>query len=277
MINLSKIIATTEARYISKNLRRGKRIDGRDLFQYRDINVEVNLVKAAEGSASVSLGDSKVITGIKYELGPPFPDMPDKGVYTVMAELIPIASPLYESGPPDEEAVELARLVDRPIRSAETINNDILCIIPEKLVYVIFIDVYVMNFSGNLIDCSAISALASLISSKIPKARIIDEEKAKVEWSGEFYNTKELVKNLPISVTFGKLDDIVFLDPNLMEELVMDGRITFAFNDDGNLVSIQKGLDATFSNEEIKTLAKKAKDLSNDMRRDLNLWQYQNI
>ena len=277
MINLSKIIATTEAKYILKNLRKGKRIDGRDLFQYRDVNVEVNLVKAAEGSAAVSLGDSKVITGIKYELGPPFPDMPDKGVYTVMAELIPIASPLYESGPPDEEAVELARLVDRPIRSAETINNEILCIIPEKLVYIIFIDVYVMNFAGNLIDCSAISALAALISSKIPKARIIDEEKAKVEWSGEFFNTKELVKNIPISVTFGKLDDIVFLDPNLPEELVMDGRITYAFDDDGNLVSIQKGLNSTFSIEEIKTLAKKAKDISNDMRRDLNLWQYLNV
>jgi len=277
MINLSKIIATTEARYILKNLRKGKRIDGRDLFQYRDINIDVNLVKAAEGSAAVTLGDSKVITGIKYELGPPFPDMPDKGVYTVMAELIPIASPLYESGPPDEEAVELARLVDRPIRSAETINNVILCIIPEKLVYIIFIDVYVMNFAGNLIDCSAISSLAALISSRIPKARIIDEEKAKVEWNGEYFNTKDLVKNLPISVTFGKLDDIIFLDPNLTEELVMEGRITYAFNDDGNLVSIQKGLDATFSIEEIKTLAKKAKDISNDIRRDLNLWQYHKL
>jgi exosome complex component RRP42 len=274
MMNLEKIVVSTEKRYILKNLRQGKRIDGRDLFEYRDFKIDVNIVKEAEGSADVSLGQSRVITGVKYELGPPFPDMPDKGVYTVMAELIPMASPIFESGPPDEQSIELARLIDRPIRSADTIQNDLLCIIPEKLVYILFIDVYVLNYSGNLIDCGAISSLAALISSKIPTSKIIDKETGVVEWDGGYFNTKKLIKNLPISVTFGKIEDVIFVDPNLTEELVMDGRITYAFNDDGKLVSLQKGGLATFSFEEIKSLARKAKDIGEKMRKKLDLRQY---
>lgn len=276
-MNMStKIIAKTEYKYVLKNLRRGKRIDGRELFEFRDFKIDVNVVKSAEGSARVLLGETQIITGIKYELGTPFPDMPDKGVYTVMAELIPIASPLFESGPPNNQSIELARLIDRPIRSAQTIDNVMLCIVPNKLVYIVFIDAYVLNYAGNLIDCGVISSLAALVSSKIPKAKIIDEEKAKVEWDGTYFDPKVLIRNLPISVTFGKIGDVIFLDPNLTEELVMDGRITFAYDDDGNIVSLQKGMDVTFSIDEIKTLGRKGKDIADKLRKDLDLWQYKN-
>lgn len=276
-MSLSKILVSTERKYILKNLKQDKRIDGRDLFQYRDINIDANIVKAAEGSAKVQLGKTCVITGVKYELGHPFPDMPDKGVFTVMAELVPMSWGAFEGGPPGKQAIELARLIDRPIRSAKTIQNEMLCLIPNKLVYIIFIDVYSINYSGNLIDSGAISALTALVSSKIPTAKILDEEKVKVEWDGGYFNTKKLLKNLPISITFGKIDDVVFVDPNLTEELVMDGRITYAFDDDGNLVSLQKGGLATFSIDEVKSLARKAKELGVKLRKDLDLWQYQNL
>jgi len=276
-MSLSKIIVSTERKYVLKNLKRDKRSDDRDLFEYRDINIDVNVVKEAEGSAQVRLGESQVITGVKYELGPPFPDMPDKGVYTVMAELIPMSWGAFEGGPPNEQAIELARLIDRPIRSAEMIQNEMLCLIPNKLVYILFIDLYSINFSGNLVDCGAISALAALISSKIPTAKVLDEEKAKVEWDGKFFDTKKLMKNLPISITFGKLEDVIFVDPNLTEQLVMDGRITYAFDEIGNLVSLQKGGLATFSIDEIKSLSRKAKEIGDKLRKDLNLWQYKNV
>ncbi len=84
------------------------------------------------------------------------------------------------------------------------------------------------------------------------------------------------MKNLPISITFGKLEDVVFADPNLTEQLVMDGRITFAFDDNGNLVSLQKGGLATFSIDEIKLLSRKAKEIGDKLRKDLDLWQYIN-
>jgi len=45
-------------------------------------------------------------------------------------ELLPLASPMFESGPPREDAVELARVVDRGIRESESIDLSKLCITP---------------------------------------------------------------------------------------------------------------------------------------------------
>ncbi|RLF31782.1 MAG: RNA-binding protein, partial [Thermoplasmata archaeon] len=90
-------------------LQRQERGDGRALDEYREISIETGVLERAEGSAIVTIGDSKVAVGIKMQPGEPFPDTPDVGVIITNAELIPLASPTFESGPPGEVAVELAR------------------------------------------------------------------------------------------------------------------------------------------------------------------------
>jgi exosome complex component RRP42 len=70
-------------------------------------------VKNAEGSAEVRLGKTLAIAGVKTSIGTPFADTPDMGVMIVNAEFLPIASPTFEPGPPDENAIELARVIDR--------------------------------------------------------------------------------------------------------------------------------------------------------------------
>jgi exosome complex component RRP42 len=96
-------------------------------------------------------------------------DTPNDGVLTVNAELAPIASPSFETGPPDENSVELARIVDRGIRESKMIDTEKLCIEPGKKVFVVFVDIYVLNHDGNLIDASAISALSALLTSKMTR------------------------------------------------------------------------------------------------------------
>ena len=73
------------------------------------------MIEKAEGSARVLLGKTEVLVGVKVETGEPFPDTPNEGVLTVNAELVPIASPNFEAGPPNEDSIELARVVDRGI------------------------------------------------------------------------------------------------------------------------------------------------------------------
>ena len=63
--------------YLLSLLQSGRRLDGRKLNEYRDIKIELNVSKNAEGSARVKLGNSEVIVGVKLEVGTPFPDMPD--------------------------------------------------------------------------------------------------------------------------------------------------------------------------------------------------------
>jgi len=271
MMNIKRVISSIERKYIADNLKKEERIDGRGLWDYREITIKANTIESAEGSADVTLGETRIITGLKYDVGTPFPDLPDAGVCTVMAELLPLASPLFERGPPNEQSIELARVVDRGIRHADCVQTKKLCIKVKEAVYILFIDMYVINYGGNLIDCGGISALATLVSSHIPEGKINDE--GQLEWTGKYFNGKDLVNELPLVLTYGRIDDVIFLDPNLSEELVSDGRISISVTEE-KVTSIQKSGAATFSMDEVKMLIKKSMEIGKQIRKDLDLWQY---
>ncbi len=270
MMDVKRIISKIEKSYITSNLKKGERIDGRDIWEYREFNIKSDIISSAEGSADVSLGDTRIITGLKYEVGKPFPDLPNEGVCTMMAELLPVASPLFERGPPDEQSIELARVVDRGIRHADCVQTKKLCIKENEAVYILFVDMYVINYDGNLIDAGGVSALTTLISAHIPEGKIGEDG---LEWTGNYFTGETIVNELPFVLTYGKIGDIIFLDPNLAEELVCDGKISISVTED-KITSIQKSGAATFSIEEIKILGKKSIDIGKKLRNELNLLQY---
>ena len=272
MMDIKRIISKIEKNYIKSNLKKGERIDGRGLWEYRDFKIESDIIASAEGSADVLLGDTRIITGLKYDVGTPFPDLPNEGVCTVMAELLPLASPLFERGPPDEQSIELARVVDRGIRHADCVQTKKLCIKEKEAVYILFVDMYVINHAGNLIDAGGVGALTALISAHVPEG-IIGENG--LEWTGKYLTGETLIKELPLVTTYGKIDDIIFLDPNLPEELVSEGRISISTTE-SKITSIQKSGVATFSIEEIKMLCKDSMEKSKKLRKELNLLQYLN-
>ncbi len=219
-----------------KLLSKGKRLDGRGLTDYRPLKVEVGVIDKAEGSAKVSLGDTQVIAGVKVELDEPFPDTPNRGLLIVNAEILPLASPYSEPGPPDENAIELARVVDRGVRESGMIDLEKLVIVPGKHVYAVFVDVNVLNIDGNLFDAISYAVVSALATTKFDKYEIKD---------GEVVKTEEKIplpiKTIPISVTAGRIGDVIFLDPNLDEETVMEARLTLAFDGRGNLCAAQMG------------------------------------
>jgi exosome complex component RRP42 len=270
MMDVRRIISKIEKNYIINNLKKEERVDGRGLWDYRQFNIKSDLISSAEGSADVSLGETRIITGLKYEIGQPFPDIPDEGVCTIMAELLPIASPLFERGPPDEQSIELARVVDRGIRHADCIQTKKLCIKENEAVYILFVDMYVINYGGNLIDAGGVSALTTLISAHLPEGKI---ENDTLEWTGNYIKGDTLVNELPFVITYGKIGDILFLDPSLPEELVCDGRLSISVTED-KITSIQKSGAATFSIDELKLLGEKSLKIGKKIRKDLDLWQY---
>ena len=155
------VISRIKKKRILQLISQGKRVDGRGLLDYREITVEKGVIRTAEGSAMVCLGQTEVVVGIKVGLNTPYPDTPNEGILTVNAELVPLASPTFEPGPPDERAIELARVVDRGIRSSRAIPLDRLCIVPGKRVYIVFVDIYILNHDGNLVDASALEEAAT--------------------------------------------------------------------------------------------------------------------
>jgi len=256
------IVVRVKQKRIGELVSSGKRLDGRGLTDYREIQLEVGIIERAEGSARVRLGKTEVMTGIKIETGQPFPDVPNEGVLTVNAELVPLASPTFEPGPPDENAVELARIVDRGIRESKAIELEKLCVEPGKKVFIVFVDVYVLNHDGNLIDASAMAALAALLNTKMFNYELEGGElKIKPGY------TPLPIRNHPITVTFAKINDKLILDPWLEEEQIMDARLTMTLDKDGKICAIQKGGYGYFTTQQILEAAKIAREKTEELRK----------
>jgi exosome complex component RRP42 len=262
---MSSVIVGLKRKQIAQLIAKGKRLDGRGLTDYREIKVEQGIIERAEGSARVLLGKTEVLAGTKIEVGKPFQDTPNEGVLTVNAELVPLASPNFEPGPPNGNSIELARVVDRGIRESKTIDFKKLCIKPGKKVFVVFVDVYVLNHDGNLIDASALAALAALLNTKMFNYEI-EEDEVKIKPG---YTPLPLTKH-PIAVTFAKINDKLVVDPWLEEEQTMDTRLTITVDDEGNICAMQKGGTGYFTPKQVLEAAKIAGEKAEEIRKKLN-------
>jgi len=263
---VSSIIIQVKRKKIEELVEKGKRLDDRSITDYREMKVEQGVIENAEGSARVLLGKTEVIVGTKIEIGKPFPDTPDEGVLTVNAELVPLASPTFEPGPPREDAIELARVVDRGIRESKAIDLKKLCVKPGKKVFVVFVDVYVLNHDGNLIDASALAAIAALLNTKMFKYEI-EEDEVKIKPG----YTPLPVGKRPIAITFAKINDKLIVDPGLEEEQVMDARLTITIDDNGNICAIQKGDSGYLTLKEILEATKIAMEKVKEIHKEIKL------
>src|SRR5512137_1506082 len=205
---MSTLLTHVRKRQIGQLIDTGKRLDGRNLTDYREFTIEEGLIERAEGSARIRLGKTEVLVGIKIATGEPFPDTPNDGVLTVNAELVPLASASFEPGPPDENSIELARIVDRGIRESKAVSSEKLVIESGKKVFVVFVDVYVLNHDGNLIDASALAAVSALVNTKMPNYEI---EEGEVKFKTGY--TQLPLKSHPITVTIGKINNHLIIDP----------------------------------------------------------------
>jgi exosome complex component RRP42 len=256
MGNMSEqIISEIKRDHIMKLLKQGRREDGRGIGDIRDIVIDAGCIESADGSARVKLGKTEVIAGVKIIPGTPFPDTPDSGVLTMGAELIPMAHASFESGPPGEDAIELARVVDRGIRESGMIDVKQLCIVPGEEVWMCFVDIYALDYDGNLFDASNIATVCALRSAVIP-----------AEQYNKGTNRPLPVTCTPISVTAVKIGNDLILDPNFDEEMISSARLTVTTDDAGNFRAMQKGGRGSITRDELSLCLDRAVEKGKDIR-----------
>ncbi|GAB6947489.1 exosome complex protein Rrp42 [Vulcanisaeta sp. JCM 16161] len=235
-----------------KMIEQGVRIDNRGLNDYRELSIRVNVVKTADGSSLVSLGNTKVMAGVKVEVGKPFEDTPDEGALIVNLEIAPTASPDVEPGPPDENAIEIARVVDRAIRHSGFLDFKSLSIVTGKHAWFLWVDIYVLNHDGNLVDASTIAAVTALMSTALPKVEL--------DPAGNILRIDRSVKSplklntdrLPLTITYVKIGNFLLVDPTREEEDLSDG-VYITGIAGGNVVAIQK-VTGAFTKDEVNNI-----------------------
>ena len=248
-------------RHILKFLSQDLRFDGRKPLDLRKVEIVIPASANAEGSATVRMGDTEVMAGIKLSIEKPYPDTPGQGNLVVNAELLPLSSPDFEAGPPGSESIEIARVVDRCLREAGAIDLKSLCITPGEAVWTVNVDICTINAAGNLIDVSALAALVALMNARMPA-----HEDGAVDYK---HLTDEPVplREKPIAVTVLKIGDRFVVDPTYEEEQAIDARLTVCVTEKGHLCALQKGGDMALGIDEIDAMAGIAIDKSKELRK----------
>jgi exosome complex component RRP42 len=252
---VSSVISEIRKDYIYNLLLKGERADGRSFDQYRKICVETNVIRKAEGSARVKLGSSQVLVGVKMQPGEPFPDAPNRGVIITNAELVPLASPSFEPGPPNETGIELARVVDRGVRESKSVDLEALAIVPGKQVWIIFIDVHILDDVGNILDASSLGAIAALLTTKVPASKF---------GLGEDYPLP--VKDIPIATTAIEFGDVLMFDPDVDEESIANTRLTVITTADGSICGMQKSGTGILKPEQVYRIVDIACEKAKEIR-----------
>ena len=232
---------------VTNLMKNGERSDDRGVDDYREISLETGVIKKAEGSARVKIGNTQIMVGTKPQIGEPFSDTPNVGVLMTNSELIPMAAPDFEPGPPDERSVELARVTDRCMREAGVLDLEKLAIVEGEKVWMIFLDLHILDYDGNLMDAAVLGSMAAIMDTKIPETRvegdeiIIDREKM----------IPLPIKEKALMCTFAKIGGELVVDPSLEEEQILDARISIGMREDGSICAMQKGGMKPLTKDEI--------------------------
>jgi len=252
---VSSVISEIRKDFIYNLILKGERADGRNFDQYREISIERDVIKKAEGSALVKLGSSQVLVGIKMQPGEPFPDSPNRGVIITNAELVPLASPTFEPGPPNEIGIELARVVDRGVRESKAVDLEALCIVPGKQVWIIFIDVHILDDCGNILDAASLGAIAALLTTKVPASKF---------GLGDDFLLP--VKDIPIATTAIEFNDVLMFDPDVDEETIANTKLTVITTANGSICGMQKSGTGVLKPEQIYRIVDIACEKAKEIR-----------
>ncbi len=248
-------ISEIQRQYLVDLAKQGRRFDNRGFDEYRDITLETGMIEQAEGSARVQFGKTQVYCGVKMLEGTPYSDAPNSGVITTTAELQSMASPDFDTGPPRGPAIEVARVVDRGIRESNALPLEDLCIEPGEKVWVVYLDVHVVDFDGNLFDAATLGLMAALKTAQVPYHKLDMGDPEPLE-----------VKCMPMMTTAAKIGGELLFDPTDLEEKVAQPRISISTDENGHVRAAQKGLNGGFTPEEVKTVIKKSRVKADELR-----------
>ena len=225
--------------FFSTFIETGIRPDGRPVGRCRPTTIGLNVVSTADSSALVKIGNTTALAGAKLEVVPPKEDMPKQGQLVIQVEMTALASPSHRPGRFSEDATSIQERVSSAVEASSAVNLEELCIDPGRAVWCVYLDIYLLDASGSLLDAALLAAIACLANMRLPPVTI-NEQGSVV--SATDANQKELPKKLqlrsmPVSVTCGTFNDKLLVDPTAEEEALLSMTVNTIIDDQGRLIS----------------------------------------
>jgi len=216
--------------YHRRFLADGLRPDGRGLHERRCARLQRSAIGAAHGSASVRLGRSAAVAGVRAEVTEAVPELPARGHVAVAVELPALCSQRFRE---KHRTAGLATFLSGAL--ADILNNSHvldpaqLDVREGEVFWVLHVNVLCLNFDGNAFDLCLLAALAALEDTALPAlapdpCSAVPEPLRLVEASpgaadAVFEARRLLLLSRPLPATFARLPGKQWvLDPCAAEE-----------------------------------------------------------
>ncbi|CAK7265390.1 3'-5'-exoribonuclease [Sporothrix epigloea] len=228
-----------EKAFVGQALQEGLRLDGRGLEDYRPIVLSLG---DEYGVADVRLGKTRIFAKATAEVTVPFSDRPFDGIFNIVTELSPMASPSLEAGRHNETETLLSRILEKTLRRSGALDTESLCLAAGQKCWSVRVDVHVLSHDGNLVDAACLAVVAVLRHFRKPETSIengvltiytpAEREPVPLSWL-----------HSPFCVTFsyfGSEAEIALVDATLLEEQTRVGSCTISLNRHGEICQIAK-------------------------------------
>ncbi|KAF2015500.1 exoribonuclease [Aaosphaeria arxii CBS 175.79] len=236
-------ISVNERAFILQALQEDIRLDGRAFDAFRPLELSFG---DEYGVADVQFGKTRVIARISVDVTAPLPERKFDGIFQIVTEFSPMASPAFEVGRPTDAEVILARILEKTIRRSNALDTESLCIIAGLKCFALRADVHIIDHDGGLIDASCVAVMAALQHFRRPDV-IVEGEKATILSIREREPIPLSILHQPLCVTFSYFEEgeIFLVDANLAEEQVRQGEVIISMNKHGEICQVAKYGGAT--------------------------------
>ena len=203
--------------YYERFLDRSVRPDGRALADTRPTSITRGAVSSADGSAMVKLGSTTVLGTVRAEVTSPAADAPNAGRLAVNLVVTALASPTVRAGRPNDAAAAMSHTLERIVASSEIVRvEDLVIEAGEGQVWVLYCDLYCLDYDGNVMDAALIALLAALQDTKLPVLEPGPADKLVVTPGAP---PKPVALNrTPVALTLAVIDTHIIADPTAQEE-----------------------------------------------------------
>jgi exosome complex component RRP43 len=226
--------------------------DGRPTTSSRPATIAVGSNPSVDGSALIKLGDTTVLALVRLEVMVPKEDAPDQGAFQISVEMSPISYPDARRGKDPPIVPVISQALQDVLGSPQVFDTHQLCISEGQAVWVVYLDVYVLNACGSLLDGCLLAAVAALRSTHLPAVHLTDEgnvERGAAEDDEDGSNgspaaaaaaaaaaaeqggTPLQLSCTPLALTVGLYGQQQFIDPNHLEEEQMEALVTTVVNE----------------------------------------------
>ena len=189
---------------------------------------------------------ARVVARISVDVVTPAPERKFDGIFQIVTEFSPMASPAFEIGRPTDAEVILSRILEKAIRRSNALDTESLCIIAGLKCFALRADVHIVDHDGGLIDASCIAVMAALQHFRRPDV-VVEGEKARILSVREREPIPLSILHQPLCVTFSYFEEgeIFLVDANVAEEQVRQGEVIVTMNKHGEVCQIAKYGGAT--------------------------------